>query len=439
MRAALGRTLKLGVPLLVFGGALAVFGVVNDDGDAGRSPVAAVTARADVVAPGAGNDERIAVLQRAVRAAGTAANYAALGGAYLQHVRETGDPGFYTRAEGVLRRATARDPRNVDAVIGLGTLALARHDFAAALQYGLRARRLAPAAYGAYPVVIDALVELGRYDQAGRVLQRLVDGKPGLPAYARASYFQELHGDLPSAVATMRLAVSAGSATPEGAAYVQTLLGNLQFGRGRVAAARAAYRSALRAQPAFPAARAGMARTSAARGDLAGAITTLRGVVAQLPLPEYIVALGEAELAAGRTRQAREDLALVAVERRLLAAGGVDADVELAIFEADHGSPRQGVGLARRAWAAAPSVRAADALGWALTRAGSPKAGYAWARRALRLGWREPLAVYHAGMSARAAGQPAAARRLLGGLLRQAPRFSPLHAPRARRALRSLG
>jgi Domain of unknown function (DUF4331) len=106
------------------------------------------------------------------------------------------------------------------------------------------------------------------------------------------------------------------------------------------------------------------------------------------------------------------------------------------LFEADHGSPAQAVALARRGWSAAPSVRSADALGWALTRAGRPAAGVRWARRALRLGSRDAMFLYHEGMAARAAGQRDLARRWLAGALAGNPRFSPLHAPQALRALR---
>ncbi|HEX8074925.1 MAG TPA: tetratricopeptide repeat protein, partial [Thermoleophilaceae bacterium] len=89
-------------------------------------------------------------------------------------------------------------------------------------------------------------------------------------------------------------------------------------------------------------------------------------------------------------------------------------------------------------YAAAPGVRSADALGWALTAAGRPARGLAYARRALRLGSRDALFLYHAGMAARAAGRYAAARGYLTRALSLNPRFSPLYAPRARRALRSL-
>src|SRR4029079_4745008 len=138
------------------------------------------------------------------------------------------------------------------------------------------------------------------------------------------------------------------------------------------------------------------ARLAAATGDLRGAIARWRQVVARLPLPEYVIALGETEQAAARVaagararalaRAARRDFALVHVQQKLLAAAGVNTDVELAIFEADHGSRARGIALARSAWRNAPSIRSADALGWALTRAGHPRDGLRWAHRALRLG-----------------------------------------------------
>jgi hypothetical protein len=47
--------------------------------------------------------------------------------------------------------------------------------------------------------------------------------------------------------------------------------------------------------------------------------------------------------------------------------------------------------------------------------------------------------LYHAGMTARAAGDRVAARARLQRALATNPRFSPLYAPRAARALRGLG
>jgi tetratricopeptide (TPR) repeat protein len=418
---------------VAFGAAVALFGALNRQGG---TPVA----HDGIAAHPRTTDQLIASLQTSLRSNPRSADgYVLLADAYMQKVRETGDAGYYTRANGVLGIARRIDPRNPALYTGLGTLALARHDFRGALRYGLHAHALAPDVVRPLGVLVDAQVELGRYATAGRTLQRMLDAKPNLASYARVSYFRELHGDLAGAERAMRLAVDAGGAAPENVAYVQTLLGQLEFTRGRLDAAGRAFRLALYSFPAYAPASAGLARVDAAHGRLGPAIARLRVVVDRLPLPEYVIALGDAELAAGRPAQAHADLALVRAERRLLAANGVNTDTEIALFEADHGSPVRAVALARRAWANAPSVRSADALGWALTAAGRPRAGLAWAHRALRLGSRDPLFLYHAGMAARAAGEPAEERGLLGRALSRNPSFSPLYAPRAKRALERLG
>jgi tetratricopeptide (TPR) repeat protein len=402
-------------------------------------PGAALRAVPDAPPPNASTDQRIAILQATVRAAPAKPDgYVLLAATELQKVRESGDSSYYPRVEGLLRRALQLDPRNAGAITERGALEASRHQFSAALGDALLARRLAPTVEKPFGVLVDALVELGRYRQAGRALRAMVDRQPNLAAYARVSYWRELHGNLAGATAAMRRAVSAGGDVPENAAYVQTLLGDLDFAQGQLVSARRDYGMALVQLPAYVPAQAGMAKADAAVGRLGPAIRRLRGVVARLPLPQYIVALGDDELAAGRRGAALRDLALVRAEERLLAANGVNTDVDLALFEADHGSPARAVVLAHRAWAAAPSVRAADALGWALARAGWPRLALPWARRALSLGSQDALFLYHAGMAARAAGERAAARRWLAASLAHNPRFSPLYAPRARRELEAL-
>ena len=287
-------------------------------------------------------------------------------------------------------------------------------------------------------MIVDGLVELGRYAEAGRELQRFVDPKPTSPPTRGCPTSASCTATSRGAAQAMRRGLSAGGDTAENAAYVQTLLGTLEFDRGRLgAAARArsarrsrASRATCRPRPAWRASRPPRATGAAIRryGD----------VVARLPLPEYVVALGETELAAGRAAEARRDLALVGAEERLLQANGVNTDVDLALFEANHGSAARAVALARRAWAAAPSVRSADALGWALTRAGQP-AG------------RPRLGPARAGAGLARPGLPELPRRaerarprrprgraaLLRAALADNPRFSP-PAPRARRALEAL-
>ena len=189
-----------------------------------------------------------------------------------------------------------------------------------------------------------------------------------------------------------------------------------------LAAAGRAQRAALAAVPGYPAALAGLrpARRGAGRPGRrrrAAGRRSPRGC--RCPSTSWRSARRAWPRAAHAA--ARREFRLVGAERRLLGAAGVDTDAETAVYEADHGAPRRALALARRAWRAAPGVRAADAMGWALTRAGRPAAGLRWAHRALALGSRDPLLRHHAGLAALAAGRDAEGRAhlrvaLAGGL-----------------------
>src|SRR5215216_6790624 len=216
---------RLIAPLAVFGAVLAVMVALNG----GATSPPALSAGADIGPPSGDPLRDAQAMVRAAPAGGAA--YAALGDAFFTRARESGDPGFYSRAGRAYDAALRRDPRDVAALIGAGALAGLRHDFGAQLRRGLAARRAAPELARPLTVVADAQVELGRYPAAARSIQRLVDLKPGLASYARVSYFRELSGDVDGAVAAMRLAVSAGG-SPENTAYVQTLLGDLELARG---------------------------------------------------------------------------------------------------------------------------------------------------------------------------------------------------------------
>ncbi len=429
--------MKLAIPVAAFLVVLGMSALLN------RSSFSAANGAADRLADGGplprNTDDLIVALQDRVRAdPGEAVGYSQLGNAYLQRARETGDFGFYKRAGDAFAESLERDSENVEATVGEASLALARHDFAEGLRLGRRAQRLAPETNAPFAAIVDGQIEMGRYDAAARSLQEMVDRKPNLASYSRISYFRELHGDLRGATEAMRLAVSAGGGTAESVAYVQTLVGDLQLSAGRVSQAQRAYGEALAGEPGHLPARAGLARIDVVRGNLESAARRLRRVSERLPLPIYLTPLAEIEIVRGNSAQAERDLDLVRAQRRLLQAAGTRQDVDLVLFEADHGDPQRAVRFARSVLASAPSVRSSDALGWALTRAGQPRAGLRNAKRALRLGSVDPTFHYHAGMAARALGQRALARRELRRALSLNPSFSPFHAQRARRALADL-
>lgn len=362
-----------------------------------------------------------------------------LGNAYLQRARETGDPTQYGSAERALDAALELDPNNVDALVGAGVLALARHDFAEALELGERALGLNPESPGALGVLADAQTELGLYDEALASVQAMLDLNPDLSSYARVSYQRELHGELDGAIDAMEKSFNAGVAGSENAEYVRVLLGNLYFNRGEIDVAGQIYEESLEARPDFVYALAGLARVRAAQGETDEAVELFNAVIARNPLPEFVISLGETLEGAGRTEDAQRQYELVGAIEQLFMANGVDVDLDLALFEANHGDdPARAVELARGAYERTPNIRAADALGWALYRAGEFEEAGEYAAEALRLGFPDASFYYHAGAIAAAAGDDELARQHLERALAINPSFSPLYGPAAMQLLDEL-
>src|SRR5207302_40679 len=310
-----------------------------------------------------------------------------LAGTYLQKVREAGDPSYYPKVETLLNRALAHDASDAEATTLIGTLALARHQFVAALDWGRKAHALDPASSRALGIMGDAQIELGRYPEALRSVQQMVDLRPDLSSYARVSYARELFGDVPGAIDAMQRAVEAGGPVPENSAYTRVLLGNLYFSVGRTREADAEYRRALFDDPGYPYALVGVARVEAATHRYPEAIGHYRRAVDTYPLPDFVIALADAYVAAGDRRKAAETYDLAGAEQQLYQANGVDLDAELALFDADHQRDLPtALAAARRAMTDRPSVRSADILAWTLYQAGDDRAALAASAPAVRLG-----------------------------------------------------
>jgi tetratricopeptide (TPR) repeat protein len=374
-------------------------------------------------------------LQQQVRANPTdVVGLGLLGLAYQQRARETGDPSYYTKSEGVLRRALRYSPDDLVVTGGLGTLALSRHRFRDALALGRRAIALSPSTARGYGVVGDALVELGRYREAFAAFDRMASLKPSLSSYARVSYARELLGDVHGAAQAMRLAIDAAVGQPEALAWSQTQLGKLMWSRGRVAAAGREYRSALAVRPGYVYALDGLAQVEAASGRLRLAIAYERRAVETIPLPQFVAALGDLEHVAGNDPAARRQYALIGAIQKVLRANGVKTDLEAALFDVDHAVrlPRA-LSLAKAAHRERPSIDGDDVLAWALARNGQCTDALRYSKRALRLGTLDATKFFHRGMVERCLGHRADAKKWFRRALSVNPHFSLMWAPVARR------
>jgi tetratricopeptide (TPR) repeat protein len=361
-----------------------------------------------------------------------------LGRALLQLGRETYDPTLYAAADEALQAADRLRPDDATTLVGIGALQLARHDFADALETGRRAVELAPGFAAAHGVVVDALVELGRYDEADDAAARMFAIDDDLGTLARVSYLRELRGDLTTARDAMAAAADRPGLAPENQAFALAILGNLGRWTGDPDAARSTWERALELVPGHPPSVAGLARLDIGEGRLDAAEERLLQIVEAVPLPEYVIALGDVQSAEGRGTKAKASFDLARFQIELFRRNGVAIDLELALFEADHGDPARALELAQAAWEATPTVRAADAVGWALHRLDRDADARAWSDGALHLGSSEPLLRYHAGAIAAALGDDDAAREDLSAALETDPGFSATGAAEAQRLLDGL-
>ncbi|MGV9821693.1 tetratricopeptide repeat protein [Nocardia xishanensis] len=376
--------------------------------------------------------------QQLDRVPGNAIGWAVLGASYVELARVTGDPANYGEAQRALERSLELKPEgNAEALIGLGALANARHDFTAARRYAEQALALRPDSADLYGVLIDALTQLGEADAASAAVQRMLDLRPGVPSFTRAAYDLELHGRTGDAGHALRMALAAAD-TADQIAFCRYHLGELAFNTGTLDEAESHYRSGLLANPVNAALRQGMAKVHAARGELDQAIAEYTALTDTAPLPEYLIELGELLEAAGRPDEAAAEYRAVSDQFRRLEAEGATEYVDAAQLAAEHGDPVEAVRLAQLEYGRRQSVITADVLAWSLHKAGRDSEAIVYADRAASLGWRSATLAYHRGMILAALGEADEATGALSEALRINPYFSPLHAPRARAAVEAL-
>jgi tetratricopeptide (TPR) repeat protein len=218
----------------------------------------------------------------------------------------------------------------------------------------------------------------------------MVDLRPDMSSYSRISYLRELHGDTSGAIEMMQWAVDSGSPNAESTAWTRTQLGNLYFSMGDLENAQAEYLRTLQGMPGYIYALAGLGRVRAAQGRFDEAIDLLSKASEAMPVPEFIIALGDIYQAAGQDQAAQAQRELLEVIRKLYQANGVDMDLEIALFYADHEFDLEStVAQARKAYERRPGIYAADVLAWALYKAGHYEEARSYAEQALRLGTKE--------------------------------------------------
>ncbi|WP_374404499.1 hypothetical protein [Streptomyces sp. 35G-GA-8] len=463
--------LAAGVGAVLVGGVLLF--VPDDKGAAELGPEARAMAAVGAGAPAALSDLTALIREREswLRTHpedGQA--WAVLGSAYVERGVAAADPAYYPMADRALQRslavtrggsgeAPAKDTGSggdgggaedakpgkgavtgtPEALVGLASLANARHDFVAAKRWGESVRAQRPEAWTSYPVLIDAYTGLGDYKEAGRALEKLRELHSGAPVLIRAAEVYRDRGWREDALAKATEAAAHAGSPAERAKALDTL-GELAWERGEPTEALGHHEAALAAVRGRAQSLAGRARALASLGRTEEATRDYQSALAKLPRPEYALELGELYDSLGLDGDAQTQYETLRERAERARGNGVNEELVLGRFEADHGDAQAAVSRLRAEWARSHrSMEVADALGWALYRAGQSREALVYATKATEPGRRSALFSYHRGEIERSLEMYGPARRRIEEALRTDPHFSPLLAPKAREALEALG
>ena len=355
-----------------------------------------------------------------------------LGLSYLQKSRETNDPSFYSQAEVAFLKALELKPDDYNALAGIGSMELSRHRFSEALEWGKKAQAARPQKPFAYGVMGDAYTGLGQYKEAVDTIQQMVDLRPDQSSLSRVSYARELYGDVAGAIEAMEQAITAGSPIAENTAWCRVQLGNLYFNSNRMEEAERAYSQALNDYPNYIHAVAALAQLRWAQGKTDEAIKLYTQAINDVPLPHYVSALGDLYASIGDTGNAKKQYELATFVYQTQTSGGVDVDIEQAIFMADHDlNIAEALALAEDAAKTRRDVNTLDSYAWTLYKSGRYEEALGIQKEAMRLNTQNPLFYYHLGMIYDKLGDAKSARANVQKALDLNPSFSILYAQAA--------
>jgi len=370
-------------------------------------------------------------------------DYKFLGRLYLDRARTTGDIASYASADAALQKALAIVATDPEALVLLGSVRYATHDFTTARDLGRRVYATDGAQLGALLLAGDAALELGKYAEAADAYAALARALPGSGAVeARQSRLAFLRGDDRTAeelAARAEFDAASQGAFGAGLAWYAHLRAQLAFDRGDYVASESHERRALAIAPDYHVALAGLGRALAAEARTADALAAYERAIAIVPQPDYLAAAGDLAARSGDSTRAEKAYATIDAIASLASEQARLYDRQLALFDVDHGrSPDRALQIASASLTARPDVYGFDAYAWALYANGRYAEARTASDRARVLGTLDARLLYHAGMISVALGDAARARGELTRALALSPSFDPLQAGRARATLVAL-
>lgn len=221
----------------------------------------------------------------------------ALAQIYIHEARVTGEHGHYYPA--ALKVLEGIDLSHSDDDIRFRMLAmksgvqLSLHDFQAALETAEAAVAINPYNAQIYGALVDAQVELGNYEEAVKMADKMVSIRPDLRSYARVSYLREIHGQIDGAIEAMEMAVKAAYPGYEESAWARLTLGEMYEKYRTLEDAENQYKQILSERPDYPFAIAALGNIEMQRANYMKAEKLLKEATEIIPEFSFYESLAE--------------------------------------------------------------------------------------------------------------------------------------------------
>ncbi|WAC09938.1 tetratricopeptide repeat protein [Dyadobacter pollutisoli] len=249
---------------------------------------------------------------------------------YLAEARITGEhPYYYPAVLKILDGVLAIEPKNFEATTFKASVKMSQHQFGEARELAEKARQINPNNAYVYGVLVDANVELGNYDEAVAMSDKMQELKPSLEAYSRASYLREIYGNYPGAISAMKLAVQAGLPGSEPQCWSKNTLGHLYETTGQLKEAEIQYQEILSMRPSYAFALRGQAQIFKARKEYDKALAELEKAAKIMPEFSFHEEMADIYALQGNTDKANAKYKEVVKMLDEDAASGHAVDLEL--------------------------------------------------------------------------------------------------------------
>jgi len=215
---------------------------------------------------------------------------------FVREARVTGEHGHYYPAalsvtEQVMKSESASNDVRFQAMVTRAGVQLSLHEFSTALETALQAYAINQTNAQIHGVLVDCYVELGDYDKAVKMADKMVNIKPDIRSYSRVSYMREIHGDVDGAKQAMQLAVKAGYPGYEETAWAMLTLGEMYLQYGDLDAAENIFKQILETREDYPFAVANLGEIAYQKGEFEKAEKLINEAINIIPEVGYYVQL----------------------------------------------------------------------------------------------------------------------------------------------------